>query len=75
MREVVAADTKISDIDGEAGRLWYVGYEIGDLAAHATFEEVVYLLHDLDLPTRSQLTELGAFLSRARELHPFLARG
>ena len=74
MREVVAADTKISDIDGEAGRLWYVGYEIGDLAAHATFEEVVYLLHDLDLPTRSQLTELGAFLSRARELHPFLAR-
>jgi len=74
MREVVAADTKISDIDGEAGRLWYVGYEIGDLAAHATFEEVVYLLHDLDLPTRSQLTELGAFLSRTRELHPFLAR-
>ena len=28
LREVVAAETKISDIDGEQGRLWYVGYEI-----------------------------------------------
>ena len=46
LREVVAADTTVSDIDGEAGRLWYVGYEIADLAEHATFEEVVYLLHN-----------------------------
>src|SRR5829696_1582586 len=27
LREVVAADTTVSDIDGEEGRLWYVGYE------------------------------------------------
>ena len=32
LREVVAAQTRISDIDGEQGRLWYVGYEISDLA-------------------------------------------
>ena len=38
LREVVAADTTVSDIDGDAGRLWYAGYEIADLAEHATFE-------------------------------------
>ena len=74
LREIIAADTKISDIDGEAGRLWYAGYEIGDLATHATFEETIYLLHNLDLPTRTELTELNAFLVGERELHPFLAR-
>ena len=74
MRDVVAAETKISDIDGEAGRLWYVGYEIGDLATNASFEEVVYLLHNLDLPDRRQLEQLNTFLVRERELHPFLAR-
>ena len=74
LREIIAADTKISDIDGETGRLWYVGYEIGDLAAHASFEETIYLLHKLDLPNRQQLQQLKTFLVRERELHPFLAR-
>ena len=64
LREINAADTKISDIDGEAGRLWYVGYEIGDLAAHASFEETIYLLHKLDLPNRQQLQQLKTFLVR-----------
>jgi citrate synthase len=74
LREVVAAETNLSDIDGAEGRLWYVGYEIGDLARNATFEEVVYLLHDLDLPTRSQLDQLIEFLRTERTLSPFLAR-
>jgi citrate synthase len=74
LRDIVAADTRISDIDGEAGRLWYVGYEIGDLARNASFEEVVYLLHNLDLPTRQGLERLRTFMVRERELHPFLAR-
>jgi 2-methylcitrate synthase len=74
LREIIAADTKISDIDGEAGRLWYVGYDIVDLAGKATFEEVVYLLHNLDLPDRQQVNQLHTFLVRERELHPFLAR-
>jgi citrate synthase len=71
LREVIAADTKISDIDGEQGRLWYVGYDIEDLAAHATFEEIVHLLHHLELPTRAHLDQLGSFLANARGLHPF----
>jgi citrate synthase len=74
MREVVAAETMISDIDGEAGRLWYVGYEIADLARNATFEEVVYLLHHLHLPTQGQLDRLNRFLVQERALEPFLAK-
>ncbi|HET6750206.1 MAG TPA: citrate/2-methylcitrate synthase, partial [Actinomycetes bacterium] len=41
---VVAARTSISDIDGQQGKLYYAGYDIADLAAHATFEETIYLL-------------------------------
>ena len=73
LREVVAADTQISDIDGDLGRLWYVGYDIADLAQHASYEEVVHLLHHLDLPTRDQLDELNEFLIDERDLSPFLA--
>jgi citrate synthase len=74
LRDIVAAQTKISDIDGQAGRLWYVGYDIADLADHASFEETVYLLHHLELPTAAQLKEIGRFLTSERELHPFLAK-
>lgn len=74
LREVVAADTKISDIDGQLGRLWYVGYDIADLAVNASYEEVVYLLHNLELPTREQLDSITEFLVEERELSPFLAK-
>jgi 2-methylcitrate synthase len=74
LRDVVAAETKISDIDGEQGRLWYVGYDIADLAGHASFEETVYLLHHLELPTKTQLDELHRFLIAERALSPFLSR-
>ncbi|MGZ6544907.1 MAG: citrate/2-methylcitrate synthase, partial [Actinomycetota bacterium] len=73
LREVIAADTSISDIDGALGRLWYVGYDIADLAEHATFEETTYLLHHLDLPTSDQLEEIAEFLTEERELSPFLS--
>ena len=71
LREVIAADTKLSDIDGEKGTLSYVGYEIQDLAEHSTFEEVVYLLHHLELPTAPELEGLATFLASERDLHPF----
>jgi citrate synthase len=72
LREIVAAQTAISDVDGENGRLWYAGYEIADLAEHATFEEVIYLLHNHRLPNREELDELTEFLTEERELSPFL---
>jgi citrate synthase len=59
---VVAAQTRISDVDGRKGKLFYAGYDIADLAAHATFEETIYLLHHLELPTAGQLEETDATL-------------
>ena len=69
---VVAAQTSISDIDGQRGRLFYAGYDIADLARHATFEETVYLLHHLALPTRAQLEEENATLRAEQRLDPAL---
>lgn len=67
---VVVAQTELSRIDGEKGRLIYRGYEIEDLAEHATFEEVCHLLWFGELPTEKQLADLRAKLAEAREVHP-----
>lgn len=70
---VVAAETALSDIDGKQGILSYVGYSIHDLADNATFEEVIYLLHHLELPTESQLAQLRDQLSQEREPNGFVS--
>jgi citrate synthase len=70
---VVAAETALSDIEGKRGTLWYVGYDINDLADNATFEEIIYLLHNLELPTSEQLSELKELLEGEREPDPFVA--
>ena len=72
LEEVVAAQTKLSDIDGKLGRLSYVGYDIHDLAESSTFEEVVYLLHRLRLPTRDELEDINEELVGDREISGFL---
>ena len=69
---VVAAQTRISDVDGRQGRLFYAGYDIADLAAHASFEETIHLLHHLELPTASQLEETIATLRAESTLDPLL---
>jgi citrate synthase len=74
LREVVAADTTVSDIDGDAGRLWYAGYDIADLAEHVSFEEVIYLLHHARLPNQDELDELNELLVENRDLSPFLTQ-
>ncbi|MGH7443845.1 MAG: citrate/2-methylcitrate synthase [Longimicrobiales bacterium] len=57
---VVAAQTRISKVMGEEGRLIYGGYEIDDLARNATFEEVCHLLWFGELPNRTQLDQLSS---------------
>ena len=47
--------TEICDIDGQKGELIYRGYDIRELADKASFEEVVYLLWNDDLPTEGEL--------------------
>jgi citrate synthase len=69
---VVAARTSISDIDGQQGKLYYAGYDIADLAAHASFEETIYLLHHLELPTAAQLEETVATLRAESGLDDYL---
>lgn len=67
---VLALETEICFIDGEKGVLVYRGYEIGDLASNATFEEVAYLLWHGELPNQKQLDELSDQLRQARPVHP-----
>lgn len=67
---VVASTSAVSFVDGDEGRLLYQGYDIHDLAAHSTFEEVVYLLWHGALPTRVQLEALRRELGDARALPP-----
>ena len=65
---VVAAETKLCDLDGTNGRLAYGGYDIADLAKQATFEEVCYLLWRGELPSRGQYDQLVISLVAAREI-------
>ena len=61
---VVAAETRLSAVGGEAGELTIAGFPVEQLAGRATFEEVVYLLWHAALPDPKQLAtfreELGA---------------
>ncbi|HER62661.1 MAG TPA: citrate synthase, partial [Desulfobacteraceae bacterium] len=59
LADVIACNSAICFIDGQLGRLVYRGYDVLDLAAHSTFEEVAYLLWYGRLPGR---TEYQAFL-------------
>src|SRR5438270_2281530 len=65
---VVAAHMRLSDVQGEAGKLIYCGYDIDELAGKVTFEEVVHLLHHNHLPNRKELHDLKERLAAAREL-------
>lgn len=67
---VVAAETRLSKVFGEEGRLVYGGYEIDELAEHATFEEVCHLLWYGALPTRPQLDALRRRLNEAATVDP-----
>ncbi|MBP2704769.1 citrate synthase [Microbispora sp. RL4-1S] len=72
LADVVAASTALSDIDGVAGRLFYRGYDIHDLAGRATFEETAHLLQHGVLPDRRQLAAYGAELAAGRRLGPLV---
>jgi citrate synthase len=67
---VVAAESSICYIDGDAGILSYQGFNIHTLAENATFEEVIFLLWHGRLPKRAELDELKARLVEFRPIHP-----
>ncbi|MAF12283.1 citrate synthase [Candidatus Poribacteria bacterium] len=59
LERVAVAESRICSIDGEVGELIYQGYDIQDLAANTTFEEVAYLLWRGDLPSSAELSRLN----------------
>lgn len=65
---VVAAETRISHVDGQAGRLIYAGYDIGELAEKASFEETCFLLWNIRLPNSAELAELKSQFDAASSL-------
>jgi len=68
LENVVVASTRLSAIDGTAGRLSYAGYDIHDLAERATYEELVYLLWYGELPNQRELHDFNARLLAERAL-------
>ncbi len=68
----VACDSKVGFVNGERGELIYGGYNIFDLCAHSTFEEVCYLLLHGELPDKEQFAEFNAKLIEFRDVTPTL---
>jgi citrate synthase len=69
---VVAASTRLSHVDGEAGRLTIAGYAVEDLAPHASYEEVAYLLLYGRLPTSAEHLAFARRLAERRKLLPIV---
>ncbi|MBN2301682.1 MAG: citrate/2-methylcitrate synthase [Lentisphaerae bacterium] len=84
----IACETKVGFVNGGEGSLIYQGYDIVDLCAFSSFEEVSYLLLHGQLPTRSQFKRFNNKLvecrflpntlrmmmsMRVEELHPMAA--
>jgi citrate synthase len=64
----VVAETRLGSIDGTGGQLHYCGYDVQELAARASWEEVLYLLWHGDLPDERALAELHSRLGELRTL-------
>ena len=74
LEDVIAARSAICQVDGAEGRLYYRGYEIGELAAGASFEDVTYLLWFGELPAPAEAAAFRGALAAARDLpEPVLA--
>jgi citrate synthase len=71
---VVSAQTHLCDLDGANGRLAYRGYDIDELARHAAFEEVAYVLWHGELPKAGPLDQFTLSLIAAREIPPALVQ-
>jgi citrate synthase len=67
---IVAANSGICWIDGDAGVLAYRGIDIHELAVRSTFEETTYLLWFGKLPNEAELAEFTANLAAARVMDP-----
>jgi citrate synthase len=65
---IVAAQTRLSMVDGQNGVLVIAGFPVEELATKATFEETVHLLWNDRLPNAEELATLKRRLAAARAL-------
>src|SRR5690349_7392338 len=56
---IIAAESRITYLDGKKGEMLYAGYNSVDLAYKVTCAEVMYLLWEGELPNRKQLDEFN----------------
>jgi citrate synthase len=63
---VIAAITRLSSVDGEAGRLTLAGYAVEEIAPQASFEQMTHLLWYGKLPEQRELSDLTADLAQRR---------
>ena len=68
LRGFKVASSRISDVDGDIGKIVYRGFLIQDLAEKASFEEVVHLLLYERLPNKEELKAFNKQLSAERQL-------
>lgn len=71
---VVAAETKLSRVDGQKGELIIAGYALEEFAGRATFEETIGLLWQGEIPTPEAHTALRERLATKRDLPPATLR-
>ncbi|MEF8801688.1 MAG: citrate synthase [Halolamina sp.] len=69
---VVVAESELSYIDGDIGKLVYRGYAIEELAEDATYEEVLYLLWHGSLPTAGELDNFTAAMAEERDIDDYV---
>lgn len=68
LQNIIVGTTNMSLVEGEKGQLVYRGYAIDQLAGHASFEEVAYLLWYGNQPTAAETKKLRMQMAAHREL-------
>ncbi|WP_337842104.1 2-methylcitrate synthase [Rheinheimera sp.] len=68
LRGQIAGKTALSTVGKTGSGLTYRGYDVKDLAAHCSFEEVAHLILKGELPTQAELTAYKARLKAMRSL-------
>ncbi|TRX56656.1 2-methylcitrate synthase [Thalassomonas sp. M1454] len=68
LRGQSAGETKLCTVGQSGSGLTYCGYDVADLAANSTFEEVAYLLFNGELPNQAELDAYKAEIKAMRDL-------
>ncbi len=68
LKDIVAAETRLSGVDGEAGKLTIAGFPLEEIAERAAYEEMVHLLWHGTLPTAAFLDRFSGELAAYRPI-------